>query len=706
MSRFCLRAGVLPAAWLLAAAALTQEPSSQPASQPTSEPAQAESAPAPPAEQPPPRFKSLLDLKELTFDLGVEGRADRREVAFKTNERWPEWYRQTNRAFRLDETVGMRSSGAILDERIALFNVAARWGLTQDSYDESAPGIDRHQHPNGNLLEYDLNLTLLPRGTLSGNVFAQRLDSRVPRTFLPSLDRTLERYGADLFVNDRTFPMRFSFEHVWDTLTSRTHNLNDDEQRGRDTFRYEGTWQMSEQQSLRLEYQYDDRHERYSGTRTSFDTTRHDLLLNHTLRFGPEGRSSWETLARIQEESGDLARDIGEVSTRLRLQHTDTLASNFGAQYLHESFQQLATDTTRLEGGLTYELAKALTTSLQLYGFEQHANENADFLEWGSLASAAYSQDNTLGRFSANLSYNHAATDTRSGTQRGIVIGESVTFHDPLPAYLAKTDVDTLSVVVTDANRARTYLAGRDYFVVKLGRYTSLHRVPTGHVADAETVLVSYTYKVSQDYDVRRDRVDLRLQQDFKFGLTPYYAASLQWEDLDRPRYLTFQARDINRQRLGATYRRPRWSAGVEYEYNDDSIDPYQAVHANGDVVLWQSARQQLDGKATASRFWFRGAADLASHDTTLMDLGLSHRYLLAEQLEANTSALYRYENDTLNGITHGVDLTTALEWKIGYFSLRLEAEYDVLNLPDSRDNSFSVWLKLKRDIPVIRRAE
>jgi hypothetical protein len=155
---------------------------------------------------------------------------------------------------------------------------------------------------------------------------------------------------------------------------------------------------------------------------------------------------------------------------------------------------------------------------------------------------------------------------------------------------------------------------------------------------------------------------------------------------------------------VGATFRKSRWSAGLEYEFNDDTIDPYQAVHANGDVVLWQSARDQLDGKTTLSRFWFDGSDGLAARNTTLLDLGVSYRHLLARNFEANASALYRFEDDSLYGDTQGVDLAAGVEWSIGYFSLRFEAEYDMLDLPGSRDDDLAFWLKLKRDIPLIAR--
>ena len=697
---------LLGAAWLLAAAARAQV-ATQPATQP------AAAAAEPPAAAPFQRRAPVLDFRDFSFDLGLEGSYDRRRVEYERVGWARPGYRQTNRAHGFEETLGLQTSGALFDEAISRFDAAGRWGLSQEWFSESLPGRDRSESPHGDVLEYDLSFTLLPRGTVSAAAYATRSDSRVPRAFLPGLDRALERYGADVLVSHRTFPMRFSYEHVRDELTSRTRALRDEEQRGHDAFRYEGTWQASERHALRLEYEYEDRGERYAGGTTRFDTMRNYVVLNHNLRFGDEGRSALETLGRFQDESGDLARDVAELATLLRLQHTDALATNYRAQFLRESFHELTTRTWRGEAGLTHQLGQTLTSSLQLYGLRQNADANADFAEWGGAAGAAFSRQNRCGRFSANLSYNHAATDTRAGTRRGIVIGESLTLRDPLLSFLTHTDVDVASLVVTDAERTRTYLALRDYVVVRLGRYTALRRVASGRIADRQTVLVSYTYRVAADYDISRDRLDFRVQQDFESrdrqgaglgGLTPYYAASLQDEDIDASRFLRFAARHVNRHRVGATWRRQRWSTGLEYEYNDETIDPYQALHANGDLLLWHSARQQLDGKTTLSRFWFDGTRDLAARNATLLDLGLAYRCLLTRDFEASASALYRYEDDSLYGITRGVDLTAALEWKLGYFSLRFEAEYDVLDLPRSGDDAFAVWLKLRREIPVIGR--
>jgi len=88
-----------------------------------------------------------------------------------------------------------------------------------------------------------------------------------------------------------------------------------------------------------------------------------------------------------------------------------------------------------------------------------------------------------------------------------------------------------------------------------------------------------------------------------------------------------------------------------------------------------------------------------------MLDLGASYRCLLRSDIEFNAAAMYRYEDDSLFGVTHGADLSAAFDWMIGQFKLCLEAEYDLLDLPGSRSAGASVWIKLKRDIPLLARS-
>ncbi len=666
---------------------------------PSSPPSRGLLAWLPPIDGPP------LKVDELSFDVGFDMELGRRRVAQRNIGRYGRDWVQTNVTHRFDETIGVQGAGSALGERFLQYQFSARYRLRQDYYRESRPGRDLRDYTNGDLLEYDARVTLFPAGKVTVNVFASQLDDRIPRMFLPSLDRRRERYGGEILYNDRVLPMRLTFESLWEELEAGRGEYFDDERRGERTLRYEATWQPSEWHRLRLEYEYLDRREQYSGTDARYDTTRNYLTLDHVLMFGSDRRSRLETLARFQEESGDLARDVYELAPQLRLQHTDWLATNYRLQWLKESYEGLDLRLFRGDVGADVRLGESLDTSFNVYALKQDGDRGGnDTTEWGALATAAFRKESDLGRFSATLSYNHATVRADGGGSDGIVISESVTFRDPLPVYLARTDVRYGSVVVTDSNRARTYLLGRDYSLLQVGRYMAINRIRTGNIADRQTVLVTYRYRAFDGYELDRDRFDVRVQHEFKNGLTPYYAGTVQAESLDRARLVSYVPRDIQRHRLGLTYRQKKWSVGGEFEYNDDHIDPYKAIHLNFDAVVLDKPPHSLGTRGNFSFFRFDGTGQVDARDTSLLDLGLTYRVLLTQALEASTTAAYRFEDDSLEGLTHGIDLTAAINWRIGLFTLSFELEYDLLDLPSSSDEGFTAWLRLRREIPLIGR--
>ncbi len=648
--------------------------------------------------------RGIVRADELLLELGLDLETNRRTVRTDRLGLGRGRFDQKNTETRFQETIGLQTSGSLIDERVILYDVMARWGLSQERYTEHRPGPNLSTSPDGQISEYDLRFQFLPQGKVSGEAFASDLRDRIPRPFLPSLDRRRERAGGGVHFNDAKLPMSLTYEHLYDEITSGTRTLIDDEERGEDTLRYEATWQQSDRHALNLEFEHERRSEQFSGTRTRFDTVRNYLALTDTIQFGHDLRSSFETLLRIEEESGDLDRDLFELAPRLRLQHTDSLFSTYRAQYLKQSYSRLETESFRGDVDLTHQYKDLLTSTVGLYAFTQDANEGANTDEWGGLANFALNRDNKLGRFASNLSLHHSNTRNDSGRDTGIVVDESVTFRDPLPGILSRPNVEHFSILVRSATRGMVYLPGRDYLIASHSGTTVLRRLATGRIVDRETVLVSYTYRAFDSFNVSRDRLDWRISQELIKNLEAYYALSLQEEDINRSRYLNYRERDINRHRLGLTYRQPRWSSGIEFEYNDDSLDPYRAAHLNGDVTLLQDGRQQLSTNATFSNFRFEGRDFFETRQTSLLDLGMTYRYSLARNLEANASALYRFQNDSIFGETQGVDVTAGVSYRIGEFTVLVEAEYDMLDLPTSTDNSVGLWLKIRRVIPVIER--
>lgn len=671
--------------------------------------------------------RGILSIDDLSIGLGFDAGGTRDHVRTEPmNILQPRAYPQRDETLFFRETIDLESSGSIINERILRYEMMTRWGLSQERFQESRPWPDPNldTNPHGQVLEYDLRLQALPVGKVSANASASQLRDRVPRPFLPSLDRRREQYNAVVTLNDPVLPMSLTFDHLFDELkggnTFEYGNLDDKQENGQDTFSYDATWQPTENHSLKLNETYQDLSEQYSGINGNFDTTRNEVSLLDTIQFGSQRQHRLESLFRDQEESGAWAQDITEASERLLLQHSETLSTTYGVQWLREAFQQLESKMLRGDAGVSHTYADMLTSTLNLYGLRQDTNENSDLTEWGSLANWAFSRQNSMGRFSSNVSYNHTDSQTHDGERDALVLSESATFRDPLPVYLAHAQINPWTIVVRDAQRLLFYLPGRDYIVLPLGKLTALVRVPTGYIQNGQTVLVSYAYETLDNYKLRRDRGDWRIQQDFNGGFSPYYAGTLQQEDLSPKTNLLWEDRNINRQRVGATYRRPRWSVGSEYEYNDDSVDPYQAVHGNGDVVLLQNASHQLNARSTVSRFDFRGQRTgappdgfiidlyprrLPHRDVTLLDMGLDYRFVMGPKVETGVTAAYRYQDDSIYGLTNGVDLRGNVAYRIGQFTVLFEIEYETLSLPSSDQDSFGFWIKVRREIPVISGA-
>lgn len=649
--------------------------------------------------------RGLLQLEYLDLIIEAEANYDHRDADFTTGRPFTTRIRQTNTHWSIRETLGLETSGTLFDERAMHFDLSLTGGLEQEAFQEQAPGIDRSQRSDGGLLEYDASVVLFPQGLFTLTAYSSRQDGRIPRAFLPSLEQWYERDGLEITFNHATFPMRFAIEHTWEELESNTARLIDEERRGADRLTYEGTWHIAPQHEITLNYEYEDRVERYSGTQARFDTRRNLVRLGHVYRFGHDDRSEWRNEIRIEEERGDLARDETDITSRLRLQHTDQLSSYYGFQFRQDHFADLTARVWRGDVGIGYIFNENYDAYAELYGLRENLDRDGDIGELGGVLRFNGRHPTPWGELNGYVSYNPTSLESNNGSTQGVAVNEAVVLRDPLPSYLTRQNVNPFSILVTDRNGRRVYLAGRDYLIVPSRTYTGIVRLPNGRITNGEQVLVSYSYDARRDYRIDRHRVDWRIQHDFEHGFAAYYAGAWQAEDLDNPRFQRFLPRDINRHRLGVTQRRDRWSYGVEYEFNDDSIDPYNAVHLNGDYTFLHKEAFDWTSRASLSRFWFDGSRDLVSRTTTYFTAGTSLRYLLTGNTEANLTANYRYEDDSFYGITNAVDVTGGVDVQLGYFDLRFEVEYDVLDLySNTGDDVLAFWIKIRRVIPVLNR--
>ncbi|MCH7871393.1 MAG: hypothetical protein IID33_06805, partial [Planctomycetes bacterium] len=103
-----------------------------------------------------------LKFDELSFELGFEAEAQRRRVTTDTRQRYASRHRQTNDEWRFEETLGMRSSGTLFGQRVMRFDTFARWGLSQERFNEKSPGRNLASSPDAQILDYDCHLEVFP----------------------------------------------------------------------------------------------------------------------------------------------------------------------------------------------------------------------------------------------------------------------------------------------------------------------------------------------------------------------------------------------------------------------------------------------------------------------------------------------------------------------------------------------------------------
>ncbi len=653
----------------------------------------AETAPREP--EPPSRIKPgvfHLDFREAY--LGLEADYQARRVRSSAPGRGDAT--QKNRNLRLAETLGLGLSGDIVDPNLVDWRAGAEFGLTQGWFDEALDGRNESDRDSGILLEYDVAFDVLKTKPLSVHAYARRGDDRIPRRFLPSLRETRTEAGVSALA--LTGPATTEVGFSWRD-TDRAGNLRDEDAERLEVGRFyvDNKWEFGDTHSLRLTYDHEREESTYQGSDFDFTTDRDELRVEHELGFGSESKHRLDTFFRYNEEDGTLARDEVEFVPRLSLQHTDKLRTVY--RYGFHRFEQgaIEIDQHKVDAQALYQATEHLRLSLDGYGLYEDVKQDVETREFGGGFDASYRRPTSLGELSANARVAFDRARTHGDTGRRIVRGEAHQLGGSRPIYLREIGVVLGTILAYDVGRTRIYIAGLDYTVVVTSGRARIRRVLTGRITENETVYFDYAYEVPTHATEDTYRTDLLFEHRFTFGLTPYYYFEGRFQEVD-PSPATPRARDnMNRHRFGLRYGPQRWTVGAEYEIFDDSVEPYDAVHLTGQAAVLRSRAHSLDLSAELSHYRFEGGVD--RRRVWWADLDLRDRYHVNRYWALLTGAAYRWEDDSIDGTTHGVDLECGMQYTRGYLSVELTVEYDLLALAENRDDGFGFFLNVRRDL-------
>lgn len=638
-----------------------------------------------------------LSLTQLDAYLELRGEYTHREV--KTDGRSPLWRNtsQTNREWEIQERLGLSLGGVVLDPSFLTFGGDLSFALTQSRYEERGPLRDLSERDDGHLLQFNLRASLFSGKKISGAVYGLRQDDRLSRAFQPTLDQRRNGFGTNWLFNDAKLPMELSYDYL---ETERTGNseMRDDEHFTESTLRFRADWLISTRQKLSFSYEHAENKQEYQGSAHTFETTRDLFTVEHKLDFGPEGRHSLNTLMNWQEESGDFARDFLRIGPQLSLKHSDSLQSLHKYQFNRERYEGLDVEQHRADLQLVHQMYTNLTTTFGLFGLHEDVEEDTRTTQYGASVDWQYNRSNRWGYLYANLALATDREDVDGDAGKRIFLDEAQTLRDPVAVTLRNRNAIPGTIVVTDSGSRRIYQKGLDYQVIQLGNVTRLTRVLTGRIVDGETVLIDYQIEAPQGGHLDTVRADFSIEQRFANGLTPYYRLSYRNQEDDESTGIAQRADRTDHHRLGVNFERPRYSLGAEYEIFDDTIDPYDGFHVNGLLHVVQQADHTLDASSRVSRFFFDG--DLDDRDVTLIDADLNHRWRLTDSLSTLARVGYRFEDDSVDGLTHGWDVHAGLEYVSGELSAELTFEYDRLSLPQSDDEGFGVFVRVRRGFP------
>lgn len=641
-----------------------------------------------------PRY---LNLDHLDAYLEFVGEFDYREVETKgLNLRDPDT-RQTNREWSFEERVGLELGGYVLDPKFMTFGGEFSFALTQDRFKEYGTYFDETDADSGYLLTFDLRANFFPGQRHSGTVYGLRQEDRINRRFQPTLNQQRTGFGTHWLINDDKIPMELSYDYL---ETDRTGNADpaDDEHYTDSALRYGLDWLISPDHSIKFSLEHTETKQEYQGLREAFETTRDLLIADQELRFGSQKQHTYRTRLHWQEESGDFARDLFEIGPQLTLKHSDTLQSRYTYQFSGERYEGLDVQTHRADAQLIHQLYSNLTTTFDVFGLYEDVEEDTTTSQYGASVDWQYNRRNPLGQLFANLALAYDTEETRGDNGRRVILDEAQTFRDPVAVTLRNRNVIPGTVLVTDTTNRRVFRPGLDYVLFFQGNVARITRVRTGLIADRDTVLVDYQIYTPARGQLDTIRVDFSIEQRFTGGLTPYYRLAYRNQEDDISTGFLRRADRTNHHRLGVTYEQDRYTLGAEYEIFDDTVDPYDAYHLDGMLHVFRRNDHSIDASTRFSRLFFEGGVD--RRNVNMLDVEFDHRWRLTDSLSTVERVAFRWEDDSIAGITKGWDVTAGLEYVVGELTGEFTFEYDRLALPDSKEDDFGVYLRLRRELP------
>lgn len=624
--------------------------------------------------------------RRLEFEMRVRDQEQKSKVGAGT---------KSSREYVYEEGVRIEADGSVYHPNLLDFSLGGLFGLIQQDFRDAFDGRVRNFSEEGDILEFDFEGQILKKKMYPAFVFARRSRRLQPRAFLSSLETTTTSYGVNWqYVSART-PTSLQFSSTDVTLDPLDPKEEVGEQRNR-TFRFDTEYRFSDDHVLSFTYDHQDVREKPF----ELNYNSHELTLTHRLSFGEHRNHQLESEFQYFKQRGTFDIVRWRWREMLRVQHAGNLRSWYRWELIDREqgvqfgVEPIGETSYFLSGALEHKLYESLVTELFLFGHHQEFDSGLRITRYGFQPSFDYRKKNRWGALVIGYTPRIQQED-RSGGARAIeVIDERATFNDPERVILSNANVRVETIMVTSENRLVLYRLGADYRIEVIGNTVELERVPTGRISDGETVLIDYVYELGGDFTLDTVNHNLTIQQNFSFGLSPYYRFRKQSQSLSPPHATGFVPEDLRSSTLGIIYQKRALRAQAEYEDHYSNVLPFRAlrlsVSAARDVAKGGTMRLRV-------RWTDMERSGRAARNTELFTVEGRYRQQISEVLTVEGAVLYRIEHDSFSGTDRGVDVDLALEFASRQTEARVVYEYGRFEDDFARNRNQSFLLQFRR---------
>lgn len=601
-----------------------------------------------------------------------------------------------------EESLSLKTEGYAYHPNLLEFALGGVFGLVQEDFKDIVDGRKRDSTNSGNLLEFDIDARLLKKRPYPMTVFAHRRRGLVPRPFLSSLETTTTNYGLTWQYVSKKTPTTFQFSHTDARLDPLFMSAGTGEQEGRQRnteLRFETGYHFSDDHRLSLVYEHRSVDEKPFELNYDAD----EATLTHRLAFGSEHQHDLRSELNYLDQRGTISIERARWREDLRLKHSDTLQSLFQFEALNRDRQGRSRDAPQVEerslylsGSLQHQLYLSLTTQLRAFVRKQEFEPDLELTRWGGQTDFNYRKTNRWGVLHANYGVRVERNDHRGSVRATEIIDEVHTFRDPEPVTLGNRNVTVGSITVRAEDRVTFYHRGWDFSVQTVGNRIEVYRIPTGRIADGETVLIDYLFNLGGTFKLDTVGHHLGIRQNFDFGLSPYYRFEWQDQTVSPTSATGAIAEDITGNVAGVEYRKASLRLFAEYEDRDSTVNPFVSSRLGASYTHRFKSGAEM---SLQTRWTDTSHGPPNKRDLKLLTLEGRHRHPITPNLTVEGSVLYRDGEDSFSDDTEGVDVSLSLEWLIRETRIKMSFEHSEYEDGYAWNDSSALFVHVRRGI-------